>query len=169
MPLSSPSPSHFSHFLSSTLYPLSSYLLLSCFPLPYLLIFVNSHSTFSIFITISFCLFYYLLLILFIFPFCSTLSYTIPFLNLLSSFYPLIIPFFSYILLFILILLIFSFLYLISSVLYLFLLFSFLRLKQQELHLLLPFLKVHKHEIFFKTFFAETETLWSQGPVTRDF
>ncbi len=26
-------------------------------------------------------------------------------------------------------------------------------------------LKVHKHEIFF----AETETLWSQGPVTRDF
>ena len=31
------------------------------------------------------------------------------------------------------------------------------------------FLKVHKHEIFFLTFFAETETLWSQGPVTRDF
>jgi hypothetical protein len=30
------------------------------------------------------------------------------------------------------------------------------------------FLKVHKHEIFFD-FFAETETLWSQGPVTRDF
>jgi hypothetical protein len=30
-------------------------------------------------------------------------------------------------------------------------------------------LKVHKHEIFFLTFFAETETLWSQGPVTRDF
>ncbi len=29
-------------------------------------------------------------------------------------------------------------------------------------------LKVHKHE-FFLTFFAETETLWSQGPVTRDF
>jgi hypothetical protein len=23
-------------------------------------------------------------------------------------------------------------------------------------------LKVHKHEIFFLTFFAETETLWSQ-------
>ena len=22
---------------------------------------------------------------------------------------------------------------------------------------------------FFKTFFAETETLWSQGPVTQDF
>ncbi len=30
-------------------------------------------------------------------------------------------------------------------------------------------LKVHKHEILFLTFFAETETLWSQGPVTRDF
>ncbi len=29
-------------------------------------------------------------------------------------------------------------------------------------------LKVHKHDIFF-TFFAETETFWSQGPVTRDF
>jgi hypothetical protein len=29
-------------------------------------------------------------------------------------------------------------------------------------------LKVHKHE-FFYTFFVETETLWSQGPVTRDF
>jgi hypothetical protein len=32
-----------------------------------------------------------------------------------------------------------------------------------------PVLKVHKHEIFFLTFFAETESLWSQGPVTRDF
>ncbi len=31
------------------------------------------------------------------------------------------------------------------------------------------FLKVHKHDIFFYTFFAETESLWSQGPVTRDF
>jgi hypothetical protein len=30
-------------------------------------------------------------------------------------------------------------------------------------------LKVHKHEISFYTFFAETETIWSQGPVTRDF
>jgi hypothetical protein len=30
-------------------------------------------------------------------------------------------------------------------------------------------LKVHKHEIFLNTFLAETETLWSQGPVTRDF
>ena len=30
-------------------------------------------------------------------------------------------------------------------------------------------LKVHKHKKFFLTFFAETETLWSQGPVTRDF
>ncbi len=30
-------------------------------------------------------------------------------------------------------------------------------------------LKVHKHEIFYNTFFAETESLWSQGPVTRDF
>jgi hypothetical protein len=30
-------------------------------------------------------------------------------------------------------------------------------------------LKVHKHENFFLTFFAETESLWSQGPVTRDF
>jgi hypothetical protein len=30
-------------------------------------------------------------------------------------------------------------------------------------------LKVHKHEKFFLTFFAETESLWSQGPVTRDF
>jgi hypothetical protein len=29
-------------------------------------------------------------------------------------------------------------------------------------------LKVHKHEIFF-LLFAETETLWSQGTVTRDF
>ncbi len=29
-------------------------------------------------------------------------------------------------------------------------------------------LKVHKHEMFFD-FFAETETIWSQGPVTRDF
>jgi hypothetical protein len=27
-------------------------------------------------------------------------------------------------------------------------------------------LKVHKHDIFFLTFFAETETIWSQGPVT---
>jgi hypothetical protein len=32
-----------------------------------------------------------------------------------------------------------------------------------------PGLKVHKHEIFVLTFFAETETLWSQGPVTREF
>jgi hypothetical protein len=31
------------------------------------------------------------------------------------------------------------------------------------------YLKEHKHEIFFLTFFAETETVWSQGPVTRDF
>ncbi len=31
------------------------------------------------------------------------------------------------------------------------------------------YLKVHKHEIFFLTFFAETESLWSQGPVTWDF
>ena len=30
-------------------------------------------------------------------------------------------------------------------------------------------LKVHEHEIFCLTFFAETQTLWSQGPVTRDF
>jgi hypothetical protein len=30
-------------------------------------------------------------------------------------------------------------------------------------------LKVHKHEICLNTFFAETESLWSQGPVTRDF
>jgi hypothetical protein len=30
-------------------------------------------------------------------------------------------------------------------------------------------LKVHKHEIFLNTFFAETEIIWSQGPVTRDF
>ncbi len=30
-------------------------------------------------------------------------------------------------------------------------------------------LKVHKHEIFCVTFFAEIETIWSQGPVTRDF
>ncbi len=30
-------------------------------------------------------------------------------------------------------------------------------------------LKVHKHEIYFSTFFAETETFWSQGPVTWDF
>ncbi len=30
-------------------------------------------------------------------------------------------------------------------------------------------LKVHKHEIFLNTFFAETETIWPQGPVTRDF
>jgi hypothetical protein len=29
-------------------------------------------------------------------------------------------------------------------------------------------LKVHKHDIFLK-FFAEAESLWSQGPVTRDF
>jgi len=34
---------------------------------------------------------------------------------------------------------------------------------------ILKTLKVHKHENFFFTFFAETETLWSQGPVTRDF
>jgi hypothetical protein len=27
-------------------------------------------------------------------------------------------------------------------------------------------LKVHKHEIFVFTFFAETETIWSTGPVT---
>ncbi len=31
------------------------------------------------------------------------------------------------------------------------------------------YLKVHKHDIFFLTFFAETESLWSQGSVTRDF
>jgi hypothetical protein len=30
-------------------------------------------------------------------------------------------------------------------------------------------LKVHKHDIFLLDFFAETETIWSQGPVTRDF
>jgi hypothetical protein len=30
-------------------------------------------------------------------------------------------------------------------------------------------LKVHKHEIFYFIFFAETEALWSQGPITRDF
>jgi hypothetical protein len=39
-------------------------------------------------------------------------------------------------------------------------------------HLPLPAardLKVHKHEIFFFYFFAENESLWSQGPVTRDF
>ena len=30
-------------------------------------------------------------------------------------------------------------------------------------------LKVHKHEIFFLAFFAETETLWCQGPVTQEF
>ncbi len=30
-------------------------------------------------------------------------------------------------------------------------------------------LKVHKHEIFCVTFFAKTETIWSQEPVTRDF
>jgi hypothetical protein len=30
-------------------------------------------------------------------------------------------------------------------------------------------LKVHKHEIFCLTFLAETETIRSQGPVTRDF
>jgi hypothetical protein len=30
-------------------------------------------------------------------------------------------------------------------------------------------LKVHKHEFFLNTFFAETESLWSQEPVTRDF
>jgi hypothetical protein len=30
-------------------------------------------------------------------------------------------------------------------------------------------LKVHRHEIFLNTFFAETESLWFQEPVTRDF
>jgi hypothetical protein len=30
-------------------------------------------------------------------------------------------------------------------------------------------LKVHKHEIFVVDFFAETETIWCQGPVTQDF
>jgi hypothetical protein len=30
-------------------------------------------------------------------------------------------------------------------------------------------LKVHKHEIFLYYFFAETESLWPQGPVTQDF
>ncbi len=30
-------------------------------------------------------------------------------------------------------------------------------------------LKVHKHETFLKKLFTETETLWSQEPVTRDF
>jgi hypothetical protein len=30
-------------------------------------------------------------------------------------------------------------------------------------------LKVHKHDIFLNTFFAETETIWPQGPVTQDF
>ncbi len=39
---------------------------------------------------------------------------------------------------------------------------SFERMKWEDL-------KVHKHEKFFLTFFAETETLRSQGPVTRDF
>jgi hypothetical protein len=34
---------------------------------------------------------------------------------------------------------------------------------------MLYILKVHKHEIFFFTFFAETKSLWFQGPVTRDF
>jgi hypothetical protein len=36
-------------------------------------------------------------------------------------------------------------------------------------HCLASGLKVHKHETFFLTFFAETESIWSQGPVTRDF
>ncbi len=36
-------------------------------------------------------------------------------------------------------------------------------------HCLCVHLKVHKHEILLNTFFAETETIWSQGPVTRDF
>jgi hypothetical protein len=31
-----------------------------------------------------------------------------------------------------------------------------------------PMFKVHKHDIFL-IFLAETETLWSQGPVTQDF
>jgi hypothetical protein len=30
-------------------------------------------------------------------------------------------------------------------------------------------LKVHKHEILLYTLFAETETIWSQGPVTEIF
>jgi hypothetical protein len=30
-------------------------------------------------------------------------------------------------------------------------------------------LKVHKHDNNFLTFFAETKTLWYQGPVTQDF
>jgi hypothetical protein len=29
--------------------------------------------------------------------------------------------------------------------------------------------QAHKHDIFFSSFFAETESLWFQGPVTRDF
>jgi hypothetical protein len=38
-----------------------------------------------------------------------------------------------------------------------------------SMHFRFCLLKVHKHEIFFLTFFAETETICSQGPVTRDF
>jgi hypothetical protein len=41
--------------------------------------------------------------------------------------------------------------------------------QQAESRFYFQFLKVHKHEIFFVTFFAETESLWSQGPVTQDF
>jgi hypothetical protein len=44
----------------------------------------------------------------------------------------------------------------------------FLNRQKFELTSLLMY-EVHKHEIFFLTFFAETETIWSQGPVTRDF
>ncbi len=30
-------------------------------------------------------------------------------------------------------------------------------------------LKVHKHDIFLNTYFAETKSLWFQGPLTQDF
>jgi hypothetical protein len=39
---------------------------------------------------------------------------------------------------------------------------------RSNIHLIHEKLKVHLHE-FFSTFFAETETVWSPGPVTRDF
>jgi hypothetical protein len=43
---------------------------------------------------------------------------------------------------------------------------SHLLIDQQQFTTVLLNLKVYKHEILFLNFFAETETLWSQGPVT---
>ncbi len=46
---------------------------------------------------------------------------------------------------------------------------ALLRIVSKHWAISIRLLKVHKHEIFKIPIFAETESLWPQGPVTRDF